>query len=172
MPPEKLITLSHLSRSVPQGKKKPSLMHETGTTVYHSPLMIDTTPHLLLLGAVIDIIQPLKATLPQVMDDTMKSLLQSPTKQNVWMTPYYGRTQSRRASSKQKISWTHDCGRHGITLNPQKFRSAQDEVEFAGFEITKDTVRPCKKYIRAIAEFPAPRSLTDIRSLFGLVNQV
>ena len=72
----------------------------------------------------------------------------------------------------QAANWLDICGRHGITLNPEKFRFAHDEVEFAGFEITRDTVRPCKRYIRAIADFPTPQSLTDIRSWFGLVNQV
>ena len=72
----------------------------------------------------------------------------------------------------QASNWLDTCGRHGITLNPEKLRFAKDEVEFAGFEITNDTVRPCKKYIRAIADFPTPQSLTDVRSWFGLVNQV
>ena len=40
----------------------------------------------------------------------------------------------------QAANWLDTCGRHGITLNPEKFRFAQDEVEFAGFEITNDTV--------------------------------
>ena len=60
----------------------------------------------------------------------------------------------------------------GITFNPEKFRFAQDEVKFTGFKITNDTVHPCKRYIRAITDFPTPQSLTDIRSWFGLVNQV
>ena len=64
------------------------------------------------------------------------------------------------------------CGRHGIPLDPEKFRFAQDIVDFAGFEITHDTVRPCKKYTRAISDFPTPQNLTDVRSWFGLVNQV
>ncbi len=74
--------------------------------------------------------------------------------------------------SFSQAAWLDTCGKHGITLNPQKFRFAQDEVEFAGFEITSDSVRPCKKYIKAIADFPTPQNLTDIRSWFGLVNQV
>ena len=69
----------------------------------------------------------------------------------------------------QACNWLDTCGRYGITLNPEK---AKDEVEFAGFDITNDTVRPCKKYIRAISDFPTPQSLTDVRSWFGLVNQV
>ena len=72
----------------------------------------------------------------------------------------------------QACNWLDLCGRNGITLNPEKFRFAQDEVEFAGFEITTDTVRPCKKYIRAISDFPTPQNLTDVRSWFGLINQV
>ena len=72
----------------------------------------------------------------------------------------------------QAANWLDICERHGVTLNPEKFRFAQDEVEFAGFEITNDTVHPCKRYIRAITDFPTPQSLTDIRSWFGLVNQV
>ena len=58
------------------------------------------------------------------------------------------------------------------TLNPEKFTFAQDVVEFAGFEITCDTVRPCQRYLRAITEFPTPRNLTDVRSWFGLLIQV
>ena len=72
----------------------------------------------------------------------------------------------------QASNWLDTCGRHGITLNPEKFRFAKDEVEFVGFKITYGTVRPCKKYIRDIADFPTPQNLTDVRSWFGLVNQV
>ena len=72
----------------------------------------------------------------------------------------------------QAAKWLDICGRNGIILNPEKFVFAQDNVEFAGFEITSDTVRPCKKYLRAIVEFPTPRNITDVRSWFGLLNQV
>ena len=45
-------------------------------------------------------------------------------------------------------------------------------MEFAGFEITNNSVRPCKKYLDAIQNFPKPSNITDVRSWFGLVNQV
>ena len=35
-----------------------------------------------------------------------------------------------------------------------------------------DTVRPCKRYLDAIQDFPTPTSITDVRSCFGLINQV
>ena len=64
------------------------------------------------------------------------------------------------------------CGRHGITLNQDKFRFAMDTVEFAGFEITRTSVRLRRKYFQAIEEFPTPKNIIDIHSWFGLVNQV
>ena len=54
--------------------------------------------------------------------------------------------------SFQAANWLDTCSRQEITLNPEKFCFTQDEVKFAGFEITSDTVRPC------------------ITSWFGLVN--
>ena len=72
----------------------------------------------------------------------------------------------------QAVDWLDLCGRNGITLHPDKFVFAQDTVEFAGFEVTLENVRPCKKFLRAILDFPQPKNITDIRSWFGLVNQV
>ena len=72
----------------------------------------------------------------------------------------------------QACSWLDICGKNGIALNPEKFVFGQDTVEFAGLEITLDIVRPGKKYLQAIMDFPTPRNITDIRSWFGLVNQV
>ena len=64
------------------------------------------------------------------------------------------------------------CGRNGIILNPEKFVFSAPTVDFAGFTITTTDVRPCSRYLEAIRDFPQPRNITDIRSWFGLVNQV
>ena len=74
-------------------------------------------------------------------------------------------------SFHQAVQWLDRCGRNDITLHPSKFTFAAD-VEFAGFEITNDSVRPCEKYLNTITNFPTPKNLTDIRSWFGLINQV
>ena len=63
-------------------------------------------------------------------------------------------------------------GRAGIVLNPDKFQFAERDVDFAGFRISDRTIEPLPKYLNAIREFPSPTSTTDIRSWFGLVNQV
>ena len=70
------------------------------------------------------------------------------------------------------VNWLDVCGSNGIVLNPSKFVFAKQTVEFAGFEITPTTVRPCPRYLTAIKDFPTPQNITDIRSWFGLVNQV
>ena len=64
------------------------------------------------------------------------------------------------------------CSDNGIVFNERKFVFAEEEVEFAGFVITMDGYRPPTKITDAITSFPVPKTLTDMRSWFGLVNQV
>ena len=42
---------------------------------------------------------------------------------------------------------------------------------FAGFSVNKEGTRQNPKLVEAIAEFPAPTNLTDLRSLMGLINR-
>ena len=55
-------------------------------------------------------------------------------------------------------------GQSGIVLNPDKFQFARKTVDMS--------IEPLPKYIDAIHNFPIPKSTTNIRSWFGLVNQV
>ena len=70
------------------------------------------------------------------------------------------------------IDLLHTTGSAGIVLNPEKFQFSQRQVDFAGFRITENSIEPLPKYIEAIRSFPTPKSIKDIRSWFGLVNQV
>lgn len=63
-------------------------------------------------------------------------------------------------------------GSAGVVINPDKFQFAQRQVDYAGFRISEDRIDPLPKYLDAIRDFPVPKSTTDIRSWFGLVNQV
>ena len=64
------------------------------------------------------------------------------------------------------------CADNGIVFNEEKFQFGLSTVEFAGFEVTSAGFKPSGKTIAAIKEFPTPKNITDIRSWFGLVNQV
>ena len=70
------------------------------------------------------------------------------------------------------IDFLSTVGQAGVVLNPNKFQFASREVDFAGFRITDARIDPLPKFYSAIEDFPTPTSTTDIRSWFGLVNQV
>ena len=64
------------------------------------------------------------------------------------------------------------CPRNGVVFNPTKFRFGRRVLDFAGFTVTDDGVKPTQKMLEAISNFPKPVNLTGARALFGLVNQV
>ena len=64
------------------------------------------------------------------------------------------------------------CADNGVVFNPSKFQFAEKVVNFAGFEVNSEGFRPSASIIDAIQNFPTPTSIVDIRSWFGLVNQV
>ena len=59
-----------------------------------------------------------------------------------------------------------------IVLYTDKFQFSQDVVQFGGLQITPSRVSPSESMIQAILNFPVPRTITDARLWFGLVNQV
>ena len=72
----------------------------------------------------------------------------------------------------QAVDWLDRCGHNGVVGNPTKFAFAKLETDFASFAVGPSTVGPCQSFIEAIKNFPSPKNTTDIRSLFGLINQV
>ena len=64
------------------------------------------------------------------------------------------------------------CNQAGLIFNSDKFQFAQDTVEFAGLEITENGVRPSRKFLKSIKDFPRPTNISEVRSFFGMVNQV
>ena len=70
------------------------------------------------------------------------------------------------------IEFITTVGKAGIILNPLKFQFAGRSADFAGFHISDERIEPLPKYYNAIKNFPTPTSTTDIRSWFGLINQV
>ena len=70
------------------------------------------------------------------------------------------------------IDFLSITGSSGVVLNPDKFQFAVRTAEFAGFRVSDENIEPLPKYLDAIRDFPTPTSTTDIRSWFGLVNQV
>ena len=63
------------------------------------------------------------------------------------------------------------CRQHGITINQKKFCCAQNEVFFCGFSLSSAGREIDPGKVAAIADFPAPTNITELRSFMGLVQQ-
>ena len=63
------------------------------------------------------------------------------------------------------------CRAAGIKLSKKKLAMGQS-IKFAGFVVSATGVKPDPDKVAAIAKFPAPRNITEVRSFLGLVNQL
>lgn len=64
------------------------------------------------------------------------------------------------------------CTDKQIALNPQKCKFCVTEVTFAGFQLSEKGYQVDQSITDAISQFPKPTNRTDLRSFFGLVNQL
>ena len=67
------------------------------------------------------------------------------------------------------LNYIHLCAQNGIIFNPCKFVFGKTEADFGGFTLIAGGIKPTSGMIDAIMNFP---TLKDMRSWFGLVNQV
>ena len=63
------------------------------------------------------------------------------------------------------------CEEHNIGLSRKKLQVGSC-VEFGGFIISKDGVKPCKDRVEAISNFKPPTDVSGLRSFLGLANQL
>ncbi len=61
---------------------------------------------------------------------------------------------------------------NNVSFNKNKTVFAQPTAIFAGYEVSADGFRPNPALTRAISEFPRPANITDLRSFYGLCQQV
>ena len=64
------------------------------------------------------------------------------------------------------------CRANNITLGKKKFDFAVKEAKFAGYIVGPSGVSSVPAKVEAIAKFPKPTNITEMRSFFGLVNQL
>ena len=64
------------------------------------------------------------------------------------------------------------CNKSGVVFNPKKFQFVSEEVQYAGFIIGKDSIRPTDSYLQATADYPSPKGISDISTWYLLVNHV
>ena len=59
---------------------------------------------------------------------------------------------------------------HGITLRKEKCNSFLPEVEYLGFVVSKEGLKPTETKVKAIKDAKAPKCLSELRSFIGMVN--
>ena len=63
-------------------------------------------------------------------------------------------------------------GKAGLVVNGDKFQFGQDTVNFAGIQVTNYGIRPAREYLQSNRNLPAPTNISEVRSFYGMVNQV
>lgn len=61
---------------------------------------------------------------------------------------------------------------HNVGVNRAKTTFAEPTEKFAGYIVSEEGFRPSPDFKRAIREFPQPRNVTELRSFYGLCQQV
>ena len=63
------------------------------------------------------------------------------------------------------------CRSHNFTLSRKKLEIGES-VEFAGQIVSNNCVQPNSTYLQGIRDFPTPKSVSELRSFLGMVNQL
>ena len=64
----------------------------------------------------------------------------------------------------------HRLQEHDLFLRPEKCEFEQTSVEYLGLVISEGTVRMDEVKVKAIAEWPAPKNLRELRGFLGFAN--
>jgi hypothetical protein len=67
--------------------------------------------------------------------------------------------------------YLQSCRDHNLTISKRKLEFG-DTIKFAGHIVSKNGVTPDPAKTAALAKFPVPKDLTELRSFLGLANQL
>ena len=59
---------------------------------------------------------------------------------------------------------------HGLRINPEKCVLAAACLDFLGFQVNQEGIRPLEDKVKTIREFPLPSTQRKLRQLLGFVN--
>ena len=76
------------------------------------------------------------------------------------------------ALKKRVHDFLDRCSMHGVTLRRSKSQIAVREADFGEFHLSETGIQCSFDLLKSIRDFPRPKNLTDLRSWFGLVNQL
>lgn len=59
---------------------------------------------------------------------------------------------------------------YGISINLSKCCFGQDKLEFLGYEVSTDGIRPLEDKVQAINNYPKPQIISELRRFLGMLN--
>lgn len=59
---------------------------------------------------------------------------------------------------------------YGISINLSKCCFGREKLEFLGYEVSTDGIRPLEDKVQAIKSFPKPQTVAELRRFLGMVN--
>ena len=62
------------------------------------------------------------------------------------------------------------CKKNGLRLKKEKCKFFMDEVDFLGYRINKEGVKPIKEKVQPIIEAPKPQDVTQVKSFLGMIQ--
>lgn len=74
--------------------------------------------------------------------------------------------------SRDLDAFLNRCRIHRISLSLPKVQLGKPEVKFAGFSLSSKGYSISSEITEALTKFPTPSGISDVRSFFGLANQV
>lgn len=107
---------------------------------------------------------------PELFQSIMEDILRECSHKIVFMddTLLWGATkeelQERTRFALQKLK------ENNLTINLKKCEFDKEEIDFLGFTITKDGIRPTQSKIDAIQNFRRPKERKEVKSFLGLVT--
>lgn len=58
----------------------------------------------------------------------------------------------------------------GITINVSKCAFGKSKLDFLGFEVSTEGIRPLPEKVQAIVDYPRPETIQDLRRFLGMAN--
>lgn len=60
--------------------------------------------------------------------------------------------------------------KYGLTINTSKCSFGQNEIEFLGYHVSKDGIKPLEQRVSSIINFPRPKTIEELRRFLGMIN--
>ncbi|KAJ8731369.1 hypothetical protein PYW07_004533 [Mythimna separata] len=60
--------------------------------------------------------------------------------------------------------------KYGVTLNVDKCEFAQTKINFLGYEVTANGIKPTEERIKVISSYPQPKTIIELRRFLGMLN--